>query len=45
MIVDHLAAPGPGYWDWRCLRCGEDVDQHIGLWRWLWRKLTTLGER
>lgn len=26
--LDHRAQPGPGYWDWRCLRCGEDCDRH-----------------
>lgn len=24
----HLAKPGPGYWDYRCLVCGEPVENH-----------------
>lgn len=40
MITDHLAWPGPGYWDFRCLVCGQPVDKHIGLIRYLLRRLS-----
>lgn len=26
----HFAKPGPLYWDWRCLICGDAVKGH---WR------------
>lgn len=39
MIWDHLAKPGPDYWDYRCLVCGEPVRDHAGVWRMLWKKL------
>lgn len=43
LIYDHPPAPGPGYWDWRCLRCSEPVDRHAGLIaRWRWRRLRLL---
>jgi hypothetical protein len=29
--IMHLAKPGPLYWDFRCLVCGEPVKHHIGL--------------
>jgi hypothetical protein len=38
-IYDHPARPGPQYWDWRCLTCGQRVDDHAGpLERWRWRR-------
>lgn len=39
MIYDHAPWPGPMAWDFRCLVCSEDVDQHAGLIaRWRWRR-------
>lgn len=39
LVLDHRPRPGPGYWDWRCLTCSEDVALH-GSWleRWRWRR-------
>lgn len=28
----HFAKPGPMYWDWRCLICGEQVKGHWRKW-------------
>lgn len=40
MIYDHAPAPGPSYWEWRCLVCSERVADHAGFWaRWRWRRL------
>lgn len=40
----HMAVPGPDYWEWKCLICGNAVDEHLTLkqylsarlhqWRW-----------
>ena len=27
----HRPAPGPSYWEWRCLICSERVDAHPGF--------------
>lgn len=27
-MIDHLPQPGPDYWSWRCLRCGEAARLH-----------------
>jgi len=40
VIRDHLPYPGPDYWRWRCLTCGEPVDDHAGIVRRLWLWLT-----
>jgi hypothetical protein len=34
----HRAVPGPLYWDYRCLVCGDDVDAHAPWWLRLWRR-------
>lgn len=37
----HAPEPGPLYWDWRCLRCGERCADHPGLFarlRHRWRR-------
>jgi hypothetical protein len=39
MIEDHLARPGPLYWDFKCLVCDGLVDDHIGLFRFWWRRI------
>lgn len=39
-MYDHLAVPGPDYWAWKCRVCGELVDNHPGLIRWLWHRVT-----
>jgi hypothetical protein len=31
--IMHQPEPGPIYWDWRCLRCGEPVSKHAPWWR------------
>lgn len=36
----HAPRPGPLYWDFRCLVCGENVADHPSWWRRLlhrWR--------
>lgn len=41
VIDDHAPLPGPDYWNWRCLRCGEAVRLHGPWWRRLlnrWRR-------
>lgn len=40
-ITNHLARPGPCYWDWRCLTCDQACADHIGLVRYLIRKVWT----
>jgi hypothetical protein len=39
MKICHLAKPGPEYWSFRCLECGQPCEDHVGLlyviWRWL----------
>lgn len=42
-MIEHLARPGPGYWEWRCLRCSEPCSQHTGLIRFLLRKVLRRG--
>ena len=37
---NHLARPGPLYWDGRCRRCDMPVDWHPSWWQLVWRKLT-----
>lgn len=36
--LTHFARPGPGYWDYRCLKCDYPVAAHVGwknlIWRW-----------
>lgn len=27
-IWDHMAYPGPDYWDFKCLDCNEAVKEH-----------------
>lgn len=39
----HRAVPGPLYWDYRCLRCGENVDAHPKWWRRLYAALKRQG--
>ncbi len=39
-MTDHLARPGPMYWDWRCLVCGADVTNHTKWWQMVWRWIT-----
>lgn len=29
----HAPAPGPDYWNWRCLRCSEPVADHPSWWQ------------
>lgn len=36
---NHLAIPGPGYWDYRCLQCSRPVDDHITIRRYFLRKV------
>lgn len=36
MIYDHSPVPGPDYWSFRCLECGNPVASHAGLLRRLW---------
>ena len=38
----HAPRPGPGYWDWRCLRCDEPVDMHPSWLARLVRRLRRL---
>ncbi len=38
-MSDHVARPGPMYWDYRCLICGETVDGHTPWWRLLLRRI------
>jgi hypothetical protein len=38
-MIDHFARPGPGYWDWRCLRCGDPCDWHPTRLRVWWRRM------
>lgn len=28
LITDHIAEPGPLYWDYRCLVCSDLVSKH-----------------
>lgn len=38
-IIDHAPQPGPLHWDYRCLVCSGNVDDHAGiLRRWLLRR-------
>lgn len=39
-MSNHLARPGPLYWDWRCLECDKDVANHTKWWQMFWRWLT-----
>lgn len=36
---NHLPQPGPDYWRWRCLHCSSDVNQHVHLSEYLYRKV------
>jgi hypothetical protein len=37
-LIRHKPRPGPLYWDWRCLECGEPVKDHEPWWqRWIRR--------
>lgn len=39
VIYDHAPQPGPMHSDFRCLRCGRYVDDHVGAfmrWRYRW---------
>lgn len=38
-MIDHLARPGPGYWEWKCLRCDGLVADHPGWLRLLWHRM------
>jgi hypothetical protein len=38
-VVDHAARPGPMYWDFRCLTCGDTVSAHAPWWFRAWRRL------
>jgi hypothetical protein len=39
MLHDHAPYPGPGYWEWKCMLCEEDVRDHGNIFqRWLWRR-------
>lgn len=38
-LVDHRPIPGPDYWNWRCLRCGEPVSVHPGFFTRLFRRV------
>lgn len=38
--TDHLARPGPFYWDWRCLTCDQPCADHLGIIAYLWKKWT-----
>jgi hypothetical protein len=38
-IDDHIAQPGPVYWDWLCLVCSEPVDAHVSAIRQVWRRI------
>ena len=35
----HAPKPGPLYWDWRCLVCGEPVADHAPWWKRIFSKL------
>lgn len=37
-IRDHLARPGPVYWDWRCLVCDQPCSRHIGWVAYTWER-------
>jgi hypothetical protein len=37
LVEPHGARPGPGYWDWRCLRCGGPLQDRALHPRW-WRR-------
>ena len=42
----HVAWPGPDYWSWRCLACGEPVADHPSRLALAWRRLRSrLGLR
>lgn len=45
-IWDHRAVPGPDYWDFRCLECGQPCHHHATEYmrfsRWVqkwWRRV------
>ena len=37
--IMHLPAPGPDYWNWRCLICDEEVGRHASVFLIVWTKL------
>jgi hypothetical protein len=37
-INGHIARPGPGYWDWRCLVCDFPVAEH-SFWGYVWARI------
>lgn len=38
--IMHKPAPGPMYWDFRCLICSEPVRDHAPFWRRVLHRLT-----
>jgi hypothetical protein len=35
----HRPQPGPLYWDFRCMRCGQPVKDHPCFLARLWRRV------
>lgn len=38
----HRPRPGPFYWEWRCLVCGDAVRDHPSWWQRLRRRLSAV---
>jgi hypothetical protein len=44
-VIDHLARPGPMYWDFKCLICDGLVRDHPGLIRIVFRRIDALIQK